>query len=66
MAKIFADMQVKYFSEDSKESGDSVVSDMWVEAESTEIENASLAAGWQPHVDPEPILMQTQLQIHFR
>jgi hypothetical protein len=42
--------EVKYFDENNKESGDSVVTGMQLETE-----NANSVTGWQPHVNSEPI-----------
>jgi hypothetical protein len=53
VAKIFTDnnLKVKYFEENNKESGDSVVSGMQLKTDNTEIEDASFVAGWQPCVE---------------
>jgi hypothetical protein len=57
VAEIFTDngLEVQYFYENNNKSGDGVVSGMQVETENIEIEDASLAAGWPPPVDPELI-----------
>lgn len=46
LAKIFADndLEAEYSDENSKESGNSIVSGRQLETENTEIENASLVA----------------------
>jgi hypothetical protein len=53
VTKIFADfnLEVEYFDENDKESGDSAVSGMQLETENIKIEDGSLVAGWQPHID---------------
>jgi hypothetical protein len=52
---VTAELLSEHFNENCKESGDNVASGMQLETENTEIEDPSLAAGWQPHVDPEQL-----------
>jgi hypothetical protein len=52
---VTAELLPEHFNENCQESGDNAASGMQLDTENTEIEDPSLVAGWQPHVDPEQL-----------